>query len=202
VPDAVVPLLNANVQAPTAVTEPVMLLLTPAHTLLLMLLIRAEGRGLREIAVLPVNPATMAEQLASCKDEIENVVAAEGVVGMLKVPFPVPVVVTPLFKVNVHAPKAVTLPAILVVVPVQMLALAVVRAARGRGFTVTAVLPVKPTETALQFASVSDEMLYVAVAVGVTRREKVLFPVPVTVEPLLRVIDHAPVAVTLPERLA
>lgn len=156
-PVAVAPLLRASVQAPVAVTLPEIVALTPAHRLLLLEVMAAVGRAFTVTRVLPVMPADTALHLVSVKDAIVYVVVAEGVTEKLKVVLPVPVVVAPLLKVNVHAPEAVTFPAIVVAAPAQTAVLALVMAAVGRVLSETAVLPVNPADTALHFVSVSDE---------------------------------------------
>lgn len=77
----------------------------------------------------------------------------------LNVPEPLPVLVAPLLNVKVHAPVAVTLPVMLAPTPVQIVLFTLVMAAVGRVFTFTVVLPVKPADTAAQFASVKDEIV-------------------------------------------
>ena len=75
-------------------------------------------------------------------------VAAVGVTATLNAAFPVPVVVAPLLNVNVHAPVAVTFPAILVLAPAHIATFVLVITAVGRAFTVITLLPVIPEETA------------------------------------------------------
>ena len=86
-------------------------------------------------------------------------VVAVGVTAMLNVPLPVPVAVAPLLKVIVHAPVAVTLPAILELAPAQTAVFVLVMLAVGRVLTVMVRLPVKPADTAVQFASTKDVMV-------------------------------------------
>lgn len=66
-----------------------------------------------------------------------------GLTVVENVPFPIPVTVLPLFSVNVHAPLAVTVPVISVLLPLHIEVFPLVIVAAGRAFTVkTAVADV------------------------------------------------------------
>ena len=60
-----------------------------------------------------------------------------GVTVKLKVPFPLPVVVGPPLRVNIQPPFAVTVPVIVVLLPLQTEVFALVIVAEGLAFTVT-----------------------------------------------------------------
>lgn len=154
VPVAVAPLLRVKVHAPEAVTLPAILVLPPAQMLVFALVIAAVGRLFTVTVSEPVKPAGTAKHWLSNKLNSVKVFVADGETVKLKVPLPVPVVVALLLSFSVHAPTAVTVPVMLVLAPAQMAVLLLVIAAVGRVLTVMVVLPVKPPDTAAQFASV------------------------------------------------
>ena len=67
-PLVVVPLLNAKVHAPNAVTFPAMFVVAPAHIAAFWVVIAATGRVFKVMAVLPVSPALIAEHLLSVNE--------------------------------------------------------------------------------------------------------------------------------------
>lgn len=64
------PLFRVNVQAPEAVTFPVMVVLFPLQIAVLALVTEAVGRELTVIRVEPVRSAAIEMQLASDKEEM------------------------------------------------------------------------------------------------------------------------------------
>jgi hypothetical protein len=78
---------------------------------------------------------------------------------MLNVPFPDPVAVAPLLRVNVHAPPETTFPAIDALAPAQIALLELVIAAVGLVIIFTAVLPVKSEDIEVHLLSVKDEIV-------------------------------------------
>lgn len=68
----------------------------------------------------------------------------------------------------------------------------------GEFFTVTFVDPLRSAAVEVQVASITDVMVYVDVVAGLTTILKLPLPFPFAVEPSLKVIVHAPFAVTFP----
>jgi len=117
---------------------------------------------------------------------------------MEKMPFPFPVALEPSLNINDHIPVAVTVPVILVLLPLQTAVLVLVMVAVGRALTITWVEPVRSAAIEVQLASDREEMVYVVFDVGLTLIEKMPFPLPLAVAPLLSINDHIPEAVTVP----
>lgn len=106
--------------------------------------------GLMTVAI-PVKSEAIAEQPASDKpvsvyEKYVNVCDT----GTLNVPLPVPVAVVPLFRVSVHAPVAVMLPAMVVVLPEQIELSPLVIAAVGRLLSCTSIVSNKLEMSAAQ----------------------------------------------------
>jgi hypothetical protein len=115
------PLLRVSVQAPVAVTTPAIVAAFPLQIVDAVLKICPCGLWFTVTAAVPARSPASAMQFASEKEATAYVVVETGETDFEKLPEPVPVTVPPLlFNTSVHAPVAVTVPAIVVLLPLQM----------------------------------------------------------------------------------
>jgi len=199
--------------APTLATVPVIAVLKPLQIVVAALVIAAVGRGFTVTTVLPVKSVAWATQVVVLlvSVAIAYVVVAEGVTARVKVPGPMPVAVPPLLSNTtvqlLPAATLLTVPVMFVLAPLHIVEAALVIAAVGRTFTVTAVEPVMSVAIAAHVVVllVREAIAYVVVAEGETAMLNAPGPVPDCVPPpLFKVIVQLFPArtFTVPEMLA